>query len=181
MFDGRLRTLYEAHNDAVMRVLHIRRVIPSAVEDVALDAWIDISRKSPEDVPDFIRDNSEGARSGRARAWVLAFARHRAMRWHRDTGRDPVAIAADELAEPSDPSASPEELTQRASDYDALRSALETLDEEARALIEDVHLLDMSKIDAARARCWSESMARRRLDEACEALRRALRKSGVSR
>lgn len=181
MFDARIRALFDAHHDAVIRVLHLRRVAPSSVEDVAFDTWMDIMRKPINDVPDFALEGGEAARSRRARAWVLTFARNRAMRWHRDKGRNLVVVAPTELADPVDPAADPEESTLRAERLTALQRALSTLDEDARALIEDVLIFDVTKADAARARGWSESMAYRRLDEARDALRRALRGSEVSR
>lgn len=181
MFDDRLRALFDAHHDAVLRVLHLRRVAPSFIEDVAFDTWMDIARKPINDVPEFALEGGEAARSRRARAWVLTFARYRAMRWHRDQGNDPVVLPATEVEDPVDPVENPEEAALRAARLTALQRALETLDEETRALVEDVLLLDVSKADAARARGWSESMAHRRIADACDDLRRALRKSGVQR
>ena len=179
--DSRFRALFETHHVALLRLLHARGVDANEVEDFALEIWKDIHRKLPDEAPRFdaVRDDFE--RQRRVAAWIAEFARNRAMRWRRDTGRRRVRVGEEAVIEVVDESTAPDAALAQATRLAQAQAVLAALPEEQRGVIEDVFFLDKSQADAARERGWHESKLRRTLGDALEAAARIARRLRVDR
>lgn len=104
------RLLYRAVQPLLLRYLHA--LVADDAEDVASEAWLQITR----DLPTF-RGDYDGFRG-----WAATIARHRAMDHIRRIRRRPsTAVPLDELSELSDP----------AGDADPARAALEGMSTQA--------------------------------------------------
>jgi RNA polymerase sigma-70 factor (ECF subfamily) len=107
--EAAFREIYRAVQPSLLR--YVRGLIDTDAEDVASEAWLQISR----DIRGFEGDFT------RFRAWAVTIARHRAIDHARHRSRRPqAAVAVDDLAD----IAAPHDTAAAASDAIATREAI---------------------------------------------------------
>lgn len=172
---ARFDTLFREHHAALERVLGSRGVDPAEVADLAAEVWIDVLRRLPEQALNFAEIKDAEELRARSRAWVLAFGRHRALRWRRDRGRCPVRVGGEPILDVRDERDELEVTLARRSTAEAVRRALLLVtDARERALLEEIYLGGCTQAEAARERDWDESRLRRLLERAERSMRRSL-------
>lgn len=175
-----LDAIFESHHAPLLRLLQLKGVHPSDVEDAALETWIDIQRRLPEERAVFDAIPDPCALAARTRAWVMAFGRRRAMRWVRDRGREKVRVGVVPFDDAMDERDDLESDIERETAFAAVRQALLSMREPwQRELLADIYFADMTHADAARARGWNESKLRRALQQSHRAMERILRRMKV--
>lgn len=172
--------LFQAHHRGLLKMLRARGIHVNEVEDLAMEIWIDIRRRLPDEALSFgaIRDPEE--LHARSRAWVMVFGRLRAMRWRRDKRRRPELLGAEPLSEVFDAQDDIDVSLTRDERYARVNLALQALrDEGSRELLRDIYFRDLSQVEAARLRGWDESKLRRALRSAQQDMQRACRRLRV--
>ena len=122
--EAAFREIYRAVQPSLLR--YVRGLIGADAEDVASEAWLQISRDIRGFEGDFVR----------FRGWAATVARHRAIDHARHRGRRPqTVVAVDDLADIADPQDTANAASDAIATHDAIRLIATLPPDQAEAVL----------------------------------------------